>query len=115
MTWDVRSPLGLSRIGFICSVGSTLAAQAWTAWAIPISLPFEVTQELRLMFWDLKGATFRPRSENILHRPATRVLLPEWEVVPKTTMNLVIVALVSVQVYLCFGMGGLAMCRRKKI
>jgi len=66
-------------------VGSTLAAQAWTAWAMPISPPERVTQELRLMFWDLKGATFRPRSESSRQMAATRVLLPEWEVVPRTT------------------------------
>ena len=72
------------------SVGSTLAAQACTAWAIPISLPFDVTQEFRLMFWDLKGATRRPRLLRMRHRAATRVLLPEWEVVPRTTMNLAI-------------------------
>jgi hypothetical protein len=40
------------------------------------------------MFWDLKGATFRPRLERERQRAATRVLLPEWDVVPRTTMNL---------------------------
>ncbi len=37
------------------------------------------------MFWDLKGATLKPRSERRRQRAATSVLLPEWEVVPRTT------------------------------
>lgn len=41
------------------------------------------------MFWDLNGATFSPRFLRILHRAATMVLFPEWEQVPRTTMNLV--------------------------
>jgi hypothetical protein len=49
-----------------------------------------VTQELRLIFWDLKGATRSPRLLRMRHRAATKVLLPEWEVVPRTTMNLAI-------------------------
>jgi hypothetical protein len=44
---------------------------------MPISAPDEVTQELRLMFWDLKGATRRPRSLRRRQMAATNVLLPE--------------------------------------
>ncbi len=69
------------------SVGSALAARACTACAMPISAPLFVTQELRLMFWDLKGATRYPRSDRRRQSAATRVLLPEWEVVPSTTMK----------------------------
>jgi hypothetical protein len=52
---------------------------------MPISAPDEVTQELRLMFWDLKGATRKPRSLRSRQMAATSVLLPECEVVPRTT------------------------------
>lgn len=85
------------------SVGSTLAAQACTAWAMPISEPFLVTQELRLIFWDLKGATLRPRSDSRRQRAATKVLLPEWEVVPRTTIKRDMRRENGVQVYLSFG------------
>ncbi len=53
-------------------------------------MPPGVTQELRDMFWDLKGATLSPRFLRILQRAETMVLFPEWEVIPRTTMNRVI-------------------------
>ena len=43
MTWLVRSPVGLSRIGFMATSGSTPAASACTPWARPISWPSAVT------------------------------------------------------------------------
>ncbi len=89
---------GLRRIEFISSVGSIPAAQAWT---IPISFPSEVTQELRLMFWDLKGATARPRFLRILQRAATMVLFPEWEVVRGTTMNRVMSFAAGMSEFIC--------------
>jgi hypothetical protein len=50
-TWLVRSPLGLSRIGFMAASGGRRAAAAWATWARPISAPSGVTAELRAMFW----------------------------------------------------------------
>jgi hypothetical protein len=70
---------------------------------MPISAPDEVTQELRLMFWDLKGATRRPRSLRRRQMAATSVLLPEWEVVPRTTRKRDMDYGEDVQVYLPFG------------
>jgi hypothetical protein len=40
------------------------------------------------MFWDLKGAAFNPWLESERQMAATIVLLPEWDVVPRTTINL---------------------------
>src|ERR671911_416735 len=59
-TCVVRSAEGLSRIGFMSTSGSTIAAPAWEAWARPISAPSRVTKELRAMFWALNGATLAP-------------------------------------------------------
>ena len=42
-TWLVRSPVGLRRIGFMATSGSTPAARACTPWARPISCPAAVT------------------------------------------------------------------------
>ena len=43
ITWLVRSPVGLSRMGFMATSGSTPAASACTPWARPISRPSVVT------------------------------------------------------------------------
>ncbi len=83
-TWLVRSPVGLSRIGFIATSAGTPAAWAWVAWARPISWPDGVTAELRAMFWPLNGATDTPWRASTRHNPATRVDLPASEVVPQT-------------------------------
>ena len=40
--------------------GSRRQAWAWTTWARPISPPSAVMNELRAMFWGLKGATRTP-------------------------------------------------------
>ena len=42
-TWDRLSDSGLSRMGFISTVGSIPAASAWTTCARPISPPSTVT------------------------------------------------------------------------
>src|SRR2546425_2061227 len=60
----------------------TPAASACTACARPISAPSSVTAELRAMFWDLKGATRRPRREYRRQRPAARKLLPTPDEAP---------------------------------
>ena len=57
MTWLPVSLVGLRRMGFIRTEGSTPAASACITWARPISRPSAVMKELRAMFWDLKGAT----------------------------------------------------------
>ncbi len=43
ITWLVRSPVGLSRIGFISTSAVTRAAHAWRACERPISWPDSVT------------------------------------------------------------------------
>src|SRR5659263_96526 len=68
------------------AVGSIPAAFACIACAIPISLPSRVTQELRLIFCALNGAT-EYLFENILHRAVTMMLFPTCDPVP-TTMRL---------------------------
>jgi len=55
------------------------------------------------MFWDLKGATRKPRSLRRRQMAATSVLLPEWEVVPRTTRKRDMGYDEGVQVYLPFG------------
>ena len=66
------------------ALGGILHAFAWMAWAIPISLPSSVIQELRLMFCALKGATLWPCSAKMRHRAVTTMLLPTCEPVPST-------------------------------
>ena len=56
MTWLPMSLLGLSKIGFIRTSGSTPAAWACTTWARPISSPSRVTKLFNAMFWLLNGA-----------------------------------------------------------
>ena len=62
------------------------AASAWRAWARPISRPSGVTAELRLMFWDLKGATRTPCCRKMRQSAVVMRLLPTWEPVPRTMM-----------------------------
>ena len=57
ITWLPVSLLGLSRIGFMRTSGSTPAACACTTCARPISSPSRVTKLLSAMFWLLNGAT----------------------------------------------------------
>src|SRR6056297_3657862 len=82
MTCDVLSPFGFNNTGFMSAVGSTPAALAWIACAIPISLPSFVIHELRLMFWALNGATLY-LLESILQRPVTIMLFPTSDAVPR--------------------------------
>ena len=49
-----------------------------------ISQPLDVTLELRLMFWLLKGATRYPILWNIRQRAATVMDFPASEVAPRT-------------------------------
>ena len=49
-----------------------------------ISEQLPVHEEAGLIFWGLLGATLGSRYER-RQRAATRVLLSEWEVVPRTT------------------------------
>ena len=60
ITWQPVSELGLSRMGFIRTSGSSRQAWACTTWARPISRPSPVTNELSDMFWALKGAAWKP-------------------------------------------------------
>ena len=83
-TWEARSPVGLSRTGFMATSGSAPAATAWSHWARPISPPSPVTMALSDMFWPLKGATATPCRARTRQSPATTVLLPASEVVPQT-------------------------------
>src|SRR5215211_351502 len=81
-TCVVRSAEGLSRIGFMATSGSTIAAEAWEAWARPISAPSRVTKELSAMFWALNGATLTPSRASQRQMPATTTLFPASEWVP---------------------------------
>ncbi len=83
-TWLVRSPVGLSRMGFMATSGSTPAASACTPWARPISWPDGVTKELSAMFWALNGATLTPRRASSRHRPVTTCSCRRRCVVPHT-------------------------------
>src|SRR5438874_2251293 len=62
---------GLSRTGFMCTLGATPAARACTACARPISPPPATTAALFDMFCGLNGRTARPRSLQALAGPAT--------------------------------------------
>ena len=57
ITCEPLSLVGFSRIGFISTLGSMLAASACTTCARPISAPSAVIKEFSAMFWDLNGAT----------------------------------------------------------
>jgi hypothetical protein len=87
-TWLVRSPEGLSRIGFIAASATTPPACAWAAWARPISAPSGVTAEFRAMFCALNGATLTPRLASQRQIPATTTLLPASDAVPAASSPL---------------------------
>jgi hypothetical protein len=84
----MQSPLGFRRIGFMSVWGGIFAACACIACAIPISPPSEVTNEFRLMFWDLNGATRIPRFTRQRQMAATVTLFPTWEAVPTTKRDM---------------------------
>src|SRR6516164_7091714 len=73
---------GLSRTGFMCTLGGTPDARACRAWARPISPPSSVTAALFDMFCGLNGRTRSPRSAKARARPATMSDLPTSEPVP---------------------------------
>ena len=60
ITWEVNSPFGFKRIGFMWMLGLTLAAFACNTCAIAISPSSSVVYEFKDMFWDLNGATLYP-------------------------------------------------------
>ena len=64
------------------------AARACIACAIPISPPSAVTEEFRLMFWDLNGATEIPRLTRQRQMAATVTLFPTWDEVPITNSDM---------------------------
>src|SRR5271168_4176857 len=64
------------------TLGGTLQARAWSAWARPISPPSAVTAALFDMFCGLNGRTARPHRVNARPRPATISDLPTSEPVP---------------------------------
>ena len=57
MTCEPVSLVGLSKMGFISTVGAMPAASACITCARPISSPSAVMNELSAMFCDLNGAT----------------------------------------------------------
>ena len=71
-------------------VGESRAAQACIACAIPISPPSAVTNEFRLMFWDLNGATLIPRCTRHRQIAATVMLFPTCDEVPTTMSGILI-------------------------
>ena len=82
MTCARISACGLSRTGFICTVGSLPAARACVACARPISPPSGVTAALLLMFCDLNGADVQPAPGEARHNAVTSSDLPTFEPVP---------------------------------
>src|SRR5262252_4960592 len=82
MTCAPISLCGLSRTGFICTVGAARAARACSAWARPISPPSTVTAALFDIFCGLNGRTLKPRSVRIRAKPATISDLPTSDPVP---------------------------------
>src|SRR5512139_4010719 len=57
---------------------------------MPISPPSEVTYELRLMFWDLNGATVIPRRIRQRQMAATVTLFPTWDADPITNKDMTV-------------------------
>src|SRR5512137_2826564 len=88
ITWLPRSVVGLRRIGFMSVWGAMPQAAACTACARPISPPSGVTAELSAMFWDLNGATLRPRFLRMRQMPAVMTDLPTSEPVPPMNRDL---------------------------
>ena len=84
----MQSPLGFRRTGFISVCGTSRAAAACIAWAMPISPPSGVTYEFRLMFWDLNGATVIPRRTRQRQMAATVTLFPTWDAEPTTNNDI---------------------------
>ena len=85
ITLDVKSPFGLSKMGFMCILGSTIDASACSICAIPIS-PFSfVVYEFKDMFWDLKGATLYPLFFNSLPNDAAVIPFPSPDTTPPVT------------------------------
>ncbi len=87
-TCDLRLPSGLSRMGFISTVGAILAASACTACALPNSPPSGVTNEFRDMFCALNGATRSPSCAKMRHNAVAIRDFPACEVVPCTIRTL---------------------------
>jgi hypothetical protein len=56
---------------------------------MPISPPPGVTKELRLMFWDLNGATAIPRLTRQRQMAATVTLFPTWDADPTTNSDMI--------------------------
>src|ERR1700693_3747582 len=81
-TWAPISLCGLSKTGFMCTLGGVRAARACSACARPISPPSAVTAALFDMFCGLTARTSRPRRVNARARPATISDLPTSEPVP---------------------------------
>ena len=86
-TCERLSPSGLSRTGFISTLGAVMAAAACTAWERPISPPSGVAYEFRDMFCALNGATSRPSCANMRQSAAASTDLPAWDEVPWTMMT----------------------------
>src|SRR5688572_7082616 len=84
MTCEPTSEVGLSKMGFMSTCGSTPADCACIAWARPISWPSRVANELSAIFWALNGATSKPSCLKIRHSAAAVSDLPAWEAVPRT-------------------------------
>jgi hypothetical protein len=82
ITWAAWSVEGLSRTGFMSTVGSIAQARAWTAVERPISPPSRQTWALFAMFCALNGATRRPSCRKMRQSAATRVDLPTPLAVP---------------------------------
>src|SRR5688572_22109632 len=70
----------------MCTLGSTRAATACSAWALPISPPSAVTAALLDMFCGLNGRTFSPRLANARARPVAMSDLSTFEPVPCSMM-----------------------------
>ena len=73
---------GFNKMGFMHTSGFMPAASACITWALPISSPSSVTNELRAIFWDLNGAARYPSCRITLHNPAARRLFPTPDIVP---------------------------------
>ncbi|OPZ58358.1 MAG: hypothetical protein BWY88_01067 [Synergistetes bacterium ADurb.Bin520] len=88
MIWEVTPPFGFRRMGLSSPLGRVPAARAWSSWMRAISSPCSVTTELSDMFWDLKGATVRPRLRRARQSAATMRDFPAPEVAPRTMIAL---------------------------
>ena len=82
MTWEPVSFVGLRRIGFIRTSGSTPAHSACITCARPISRPWRVIKEFSAIFCALNGATLYPSCLKMRHSPAAIRLFPALDIVP---------------------------------